>query len=151
MLNLLNRFQHYLTREQKHPLSNSSIKNYLSDLNHFLSWLKNSIQEPEIKPSHITPAVIKAYRQSLPQTATSNRRLSSLRRFGEFLISVNLLDQNPCENLDNLDYLPSLKQIINQYEAYLKTQNLSESTIKNYLSDLNQYLNFINKSSQSTI
>jgi len=42
-------------------ISPSSIKNYVSDINHFLNFIAGSIQEPIVQPIHITPAAIKAY------------------------------------------------------------------------------------------
>jgi site-specific recombinase XerD len=172
-------------------LSKSTIKNYLSDTRHFLSWLKSSIQEPEIKPEHITPAVVKAYgvegfgtpressepseiasgassklkaaarfrtpRESSepsvvePSLATTNRRLSSLRRFGQFLEASGLLDDDPTANLLNPNptyKFTTMGRVLTQYKNYLKAEDLSNSTIKNYLSDLKYYLVWAEKNNQ---
>jgi len=193
MPNLLNQFKSYLLGS-KH-ISPSTVKNYVSDINHFLSFVGASIQEPEIKPQHITPAIIKAYRLSLTQPtgsdpaglagsvlptrsdlnrnarlqadssgsvlngslsfkrtdpnvlnvispASINRKLSSLRRFGAFLADTKLLDSNPAQAVTNLDIDPTLTQVINHYKKHLQTEELSRSTIKNYVSDLKKYLSW---------
>ena len=140
-------------------LNFSSIKNYISDINHFLNFVSASIQEPEVKPAHITPAVIKAYQEflfhssnpaapasrpdsptSFCSPATANRRLSSLRCFGRFLVNTKTCETDPTQNLTNPAFNPTLAQIITRYQKFLKLENLSKSTIKNYLSDLKKYL-----------
>ena len=140
-------------------ISLSSIKNYISDINHFLNFVSASIQEPEVKPAHITPAVIKAYQEFLFRSsnpaapasrpdsptsfcspATANRRLSSLRCFGRFLVNTKTCETDPTQNLTNPAFNPTLAQIITRYQKFLKLENLSKSTIKNYLSDLKKYL-----------
>jgi len=159
-------------------LSSSTIRNYLSDTRHFLKWLSKAIQEPEILPRHITPAVVKAYQLDLSSktsaklrvpnhqrsaaaakdgselknvvgqppkipTSTINRRLSALRRFGQFLLVTGLRDDDPTIEIQNLNPTTksiSIGRIIKQYRNHLKDEELSNSTIKNYLSDLRSYL-----------
>ena len=153
---LVNKFHHFLTGGKK--LSPSSIKNYVSDINRFLTWLAQSLQISTVKPSQITKATLQTYRHYLIQTAnqtTANRHLASLRRFGLFLSKTGLSTDNPSKNLANVDVIAYLgshpqssiipennvfKTILRQYRRYLKKQKLSKSTVKNYLSDLNQYL-----------
>ena len=176
--------------EPSKPLSPSTIKNYLSDTRHFLSWLQKAIQEPEIKPEHITPAVVKAYGSELnskvesseprkrselndvvsgasseprkrselidagsvrPPLATTNRRLSSLRRFGQFLEASGLLDTDPTADLSNPNpatRFTTMGRILTQYQDFLKDEDLSNSTIKNYLSDLKSYLSWADKNTE---
>ncbi len=147
-------------------LSASSIRNYSSDINHFLNWLSNSIQEEVIKVDHITPAVINTYRSHLSNTLsdsylnTANRRLSSLRKFGSFMLWGKLSDINPCLNLINLDTVSNsnsnqptsttLKHLLNQFKVNLKSEKLTNSTIKNYLSDVKQYLIWTQTNNKST-
>lgn len=192
MPNLLNQFKSYLLGS-KH-ISPSTVKNYVSDINHFLSFVSASIQEPEVLPHHITPAVINAYRQSLTQPSRSkgsepglrsdlnrnarlqaeqgspagersdlnagsvpsispasiNRRFSSLRRFGQFLADTKLADSNPAQAVMNLDIDPTLTQVINHFKKHLQTEELSHSTIKNYVSDLKKYLLWAQRNIKTT-
>ena len=185
------------TFRNRKNLSKSSIKNYISDTRHFLTWLANSLNLSDQSPlnaSHITPEAVMAYKQQLqglsfardlangrvgtakpeglsllenkvsPTTinkvrnlvysspATTNRRLSSLRRFGKFLATTGLLETDPTTNLTNpqtTQKSTTIGQVIDQYKTYLKSEALTESTIKNYASDLHSYLLWANKNNQN--
>lgn len=187
MPTLIQSFQTYL-KTQTH-LSPASIKNYLSDLNFFLGFVKTSFQQQDLKLAHLSPATFSSYRQHLVDQfnstgsgsasgstgsdstgsgsasglslATANRRLSALRHFGAFLKQTNLLDTNPALALPNLDALNlksqpaaitlTQRQILRHYSRFLKHEKLSSSTIKNYLSDLNQYLLWAQKPTKQQI
>lgn len=197
MPTLIQSFQTYLKTQTR--LSPASIKNYLSDLNFFLGFVKTSFQQQDLKLAHLSPATFSSYRQHLVDQlnsadsgsaagsaagstsgstpgsaagsadsgsasglslATANRRLSALRHFGAFLKQTNLLDTNPALALPNLDALNlksqpaaitlTQRQILRHYSRFLKHEKLSSSTIKNYLSDLNQYLLWAQKTYKTT-
>ena len=81
-------------------LSRVSIKNYLSDTRKFLYWY--SITSRQNNTNYPTPTSFLAYKHfllssSIP-SATVNRHLSSLRRFGTFL-SIAYSVPNPTLNL----------------------------------------------------
>jgi site-specific recombinase XerD len=154
MFSLARQFQTYLEAPQPQAgsapnqprspsLSASTIKNYVSDINHLLGFLSQTLQQQEIKPEHLTPASIKAYQKHLQasgQPNTTDRRLSSLRKFGEFLVKTKHLQQNPCRQLLPLQPQPSYSHLIGHFKKHLKSQKLAPSTIKNYLSDIKNYL-----------
>ena len=128
--------------EGQKNLSASSIANYLSDVNRFLTWLSQSLQEKIINAGHITAAVCLAYQQFLQNSypaATANRHLSSLKRFGEFLAATGRAEADPTDKLSSVP-ATKVKDIMGLYKNYLENQSLSPSTIKNYLSDIKSYL-----------
>ena len=136
-------------------LSVSSIKNYLSDARHFLKYLKTTLQEETILPSQITSITCQDYLKDLainsPQ-ATLKRRFSSLKRFTSFLVTAKLIDSDPLEN-QNFSTVPkntSTTKILTAFTNYLKSEGLSNSTIKNYTSDLNHYLLWATKNTNLT-
>ncbi len=134
-------------------ISPSSIKNYVSDINHFLTFVSASIQEPIVQPVHITPAVIKAYSAAAAtqlSPSSLNRHLSSLRYFGRFLLNTKLCEIDPAQNLTNPAFDPTLAQVITRYQKFLTSGSLSKSTIKNYLSDLKKYLLWARKNIKTT-
>jgi site-specific recombinase XerD len=134
-------------------ISPSSIKNYVSDINHFLTFVSASIQEPIVQPIHITPTAIKAYSTAAANQlspSSLNRHLSSLRYFGKFLVAARLLETDPAQNLTNPAFDPTLAQIITRYQKFLKLENLSKSTIKNYVSDLKKYLLWARRNIKTT-
>ncbi|MFC1627364.1 site-specific integrase [Patescibacteria group bacterium] len=151
---LFQQYQSFLQADKN--LSPSSIKNYLSDTNHFLTWLTTSLKQPNLTPSHITANNIKNYQQALTQTnppisqSTINRRLSSLRRFGHFLHTTGLTKTNPTQTLNSITLKPTIIKIIKAYASFLKKQKLAPSTIKNYLSDTKQYLLWAQKNIKTT-
>ena len=100
------------------PLSGVSIKNYLSDLRHFLGWyllyLKSLGKEltylttaeltGELK--HITHSTVQMYKEYLRKNGipnnTINRRLSSIRKFCSFCIHQGWMTNNPAKFIENL-------------------------------------------------
>ncbi|MEA3355653.1 MAG: site-specific integrase [Patescibacteria group bacterium] len=137
------------------PLSPSTIKNYLSDTKHFLTYLKTTLQEPSIKPPHITSTTCQNYLNNLSKTspsATLKRRFSALKRFTSFLYLTKLLDSNPLKHLSlsNTRKNTSTTKILTTFKNFLKSEGLSNSTIKNYASDINHYLLWANKNINTT-
>jgi site-specific recombinase XerD len=65
--------------------------------------------------------------------------LSSLRRFTAFLAAAKLLPTDPGQQLKNLTST-TFDSILDQFQTFLKSENLTPSTIKNYLSDVKNYL-----------
>ena len=86
--------------------------------------------------------------KKLPRV-TINRRLSSLRKFGQFLKDTGLGQTNPASKLTNLTAGEDPKLLAGDYQRVLSdfAHNLhkignSKTTIKLYLSDIKQYLNW---------
>jgi len=137
------------------PLSPSTIKNYISDTKHFLTYLKDTYQEPSVKPSHITSVTIKNYLEDTSKTtpkATLKRRFSSLKRFTSFLLTTKLINEDPLKHLkfNNTKKTTSSSKILDTFKAHLKSEGLSNSTIKNYASDVNHYLLWATKNTNIT-
>jgi len=135
-------------------LTKTSIKNYLSDIRQFLKWTANS------DFSSFTPAVFSTYKSSLVSssisTKTINRSLTSLRKFGQFLKQEKLLMANPADKLNNIQagqrkkILFSLKlssKILKNFSQALNQENLKPATVKNYVLDVNQFLQWLKKRS----
>jgi len=149
MTNYSAQFQTYL-KDKK--LSEISIKNYVSDLRHFLTWsAKNNFND-------FKPSVFSTYKSYLTDSKTPsktiNRYLSSLRKFGQFLKEEKMLMINPAEDLENIKSIKTgLNQVkrpvlleedmLGRFGEMLKKERLSQATIKNYLSDINQFLEFL--------
>lgn len=139
-------------------ISKLSLKNYMSDLNNFASWLIAYSTKIGAHANNFTEAIpfineqtAAEYKTSLASSTTSkltiNRRLSTLRKFGKFLVEENILDANFTSNLENLSV--SSKKIKKQvrskddlsgFEEYLATQGVSKNTLKNYSADIRQFL-----------
>ncbi|MBI1871794.1 site-specific integrase, partial [Candidatus Collierbacteria bacterium] len=115
---LIQQFRQSLTSERKTP---ATIKNYISDVNHFWVWIANlnkstatkafyqSIVDPQLGPNLdkiISKNILSRYQNYLKdiQTSTSviNRRESALKKFCHFAYSHKLIPQpetTPSPNL----------------------------------------------------
>jgi len=145
-------------------LSPITIKNYLSDLRHFLGWmtLKLKVKNEKLKietlseaefTQFITPEIILNYKQYLISNniplKTVNRRLSTLRKVCSFCISQGWMRENPAKKIFNqkkplnIQISKKNKQTLNKFSRELYKSGFSKATIKNYLSDVQEFLNVI--------
>lgn len=96
---LLISFQEYLVRQ---GLSPATVKNYLGDLNAFARWYKT--QSPDgASLADLAAADLRAYRVDMSDNglaaSTINRRLQTLRKFGQFALETRLLTHNPAHDV----------------------------------------------------
>ena len=156
-------FFNYLTSLGINP---SSHKNYRSDLGHFHSWLAARLkaigafsESLSDAVAFINPGLATSYRSELMGAKipgkTINRRLSTLRHLARFLTSSQLLDFNFMETIENVttSKKPAVNSssLVNEFRAHLEAEKASPNTIKNYLSDINQFLTWLESNQQSTI
>lgn len=150
-------FKKYLLAEK---ISAGSIRSYLSDVRHFLGWLILFLKSNRIiinsSPTneqiifllkHVNQKTLSAYRLYLSSNntpvKTQNRRFSSLRRFGSFCVSQNWMIQNPFDILRTISSgtpFPEDKYHLAEFKSHLWKNNAGKITVKNYLSDIKQYL-----------
>ena len=142
-------FKKFLLAENVSPVT---LKNYLSDLRHFLGWtiLKLKAQNKKnfenLSPleflNQIDESLVEEYKNYLVVNAipakTINRRLSTLRKFFSFCISQGWLKENPAKKIKNL----KLKNdsIISSFALSLEKENLDQKTIKSYLEVVQEFL-----------
>ncbi|MFC1711698.1 site-specific integrase [Patescibacteria group bacterium] len=147
---ILKDFKSYLIGQK---LSKTSIKNYLSDVRRFTSWsAKNNYHSFESKvfvayKTHL-------YTQKTP-SKTINRYLSSLRKLGMFLQEEKITLKNPAADLTNIKTGQKTNQalktpkanheMLENFKLALLSQKRKPATIKNYVSDTNQFLNWLEK------
>lgn len=144
-------------------LSKKSHKNYRSDLNHFSGWVILKIRSFGSYVENLTEAVpflskslILEYNNYLSENnipvKTINRRFSTLRHFAKFLTAQNLVDENFMDGIENVSIIDKTKlnalPILTEYKSYLEAKKASPSTIKNYTSDVRQFLNWLESNPQ---
>lgn len=147
-------------------ISQKSHKNYKSDINHFLSWLKihiksfgASCESLDEAFAFLKPTTALSYREEMAKSSvphkTINRRLSTLRHFSRFMTISQILDFNFMEGIENVAVRnpKRLNQdgLIGEFRAHLAAQKASANTIKNYLSDINQFLSWLDKEQKMTL
>jgi len=146
-------FKNYLKTQK---VSSVTIKNYITDINNFFSWLENKTQiKHQIAGISIlglfTKETIKEYKKDqifrkIP-LSTINRRFSALRRFGSFAQNQGWINKNPALQISNPES-PTTKgvnqeEILKKFKEDLKEEQISTITIKNYLSDLRHFFGWL--------
>lgn len=154
MSSLPNIFKNYLVVEGYSPVT---VRNYLSDLNHFLGWLELRLRSQNLPFSQDEIENISLYfnsqkvenyksfllKNGLP-SSTVNRRFSTLRTFARFCLLQNWISQNPTKGLTNQASLEEkTAEILARFEKSLKIEKTSPNTIKSYLSDIGSFLTWL--------
>lgn len=157
-MSLLNQFENYLKEENK--VSEKTLRNYRSDIKHFLSFSKkhltsldDKIRNLEDLVPHFNGNLIGSYKgfhiSNFITQSTSNRRLSTVRNFGKFLTHTNLINEDHTELVSNMGTQESLspsestKKLLGDFARQLKNENVSHATLKNYVSDVKHFLNWV--------
>ena len=156
---ILEAFSKYL---QLAGVSYSTRKNYISDLRHFFTWLFHQPQNPQMSfksasdiVQYISVGILGDYMKSLSLAnippSHANRKLSSLRKFFDFAIDQQWIKTNPARNVSHFslpiseNYLVHKQKtetgkILSDFKKTLIEEKVAESTIKNYVSDVEQFL-----------
>ncbi len=147
-------------------LSSVSIKNYLSDIRHFIRHLESrkvdDLQEVFQNITKYINSYVLEQKTLLTPTATTNRRLASVRRLATYLnVKYGIVnnesklktDHNVSPSVSSSSNLNndsasdnsniSSKKILDQFRQHLISEKKSHSTVKNYLSDLYHYFAWI--------
>src|SRR6185295_7569196 len=87
-----------------------TIRNYRSDLVHFVHWFEGSTTEP-FSPAAITPTDIRDYRSHLLNVerrapATIQRRLAALRKFCQWALDQQQLQEDPSKGVKGVAAVP---------------------------------------------
>lgn len=100
---------------------------------------------------HVNEKVLNDYKVYLISNnvplKTINRRFSSLRRFGAFCQSQQWLVKNSFDTLRNISKeqsFPEDKYHLGEFKVSLWQKNSSKSTLKNYLNDIKQFIEWEN-------
>ncbi|OGY08565.1 MAG: hypothetical protein A2782_04020 [Candidatus Blackburnbacteria bacterium RIFCSPHIGHO2_01_FULL_43_15b] len=143
-------FEQYLLTK-KH-VSCKTLRNYRCDINHFVNFalIQTSTRSVEDLLPHFNSQLVKIYRHSQAEggtpTNTINRRLSTLRNFARFL-------GNSLGVVENIRKAATeqqkLEKMLDEFKKHLEEQGVSKSTLKNYLSDVNQFFVYIERAQES--
>ena len=132
-------FSHWLSAKS---YSSSTIRNYLSDINAYINYFRNS--NLEIRNLGIFSSdVVSSYLQTIQKNPAYSRYLSSLSKFFQYALDQNLIKIDPLKQAQKVKK-PSIDDIVANYQSFLTKKNFSTSTIRNYLNDLRQYIDFCN-------
>lgn len=122
----------------------STIKNYLSDLHYFFSWLQSTHHLADLDYSELSDVFSHSLLWSFQDNLVSSevapntvlRRLATLRKFFTFCVEQRWMRSNPADDLNKKDRLDEREQLILSYRQVLKSK-VSDST------DLERSINVI--------
>lgn len=157
--NTVKEFLNHLLDQGK---SSVSIKNYKSDINHFLAWATLKLKTFGTYAENlleITPFIdsnfFSDYKNYMIKNSvkikTINRRLSSLRNLSNFLFNSQVLDKDFMQGIQNVGIGLGTNsrlldtEIVERFKAALEKEKVSDNTIKNYLSDVRSFLTWYNQ------
>ncbi len=157
--NLEASFSSFLTAGNK-TIQPVSIKNYRSDLRHFLGWLVLRLKSEDIPYETFNSDILltqtitieriqqfKAYMlENKLAINTVNRRLSTARKFCSFGITQGWIKENPAKSVQNeipsgVDEEEVLKDdlMLEQYQADSRQSGLDHSEAENELTVIRSY------------
>lgn len=127
--------------------SDSTLRNYLSDVNKYLSQLSS----PDLAFDETSLSRYLNELSDLPDQVGKKyapRALASLSKFCQFALDQRLISVNPMRNIahsstDKPSY--ALDTLLADYKSYLVNHHKSESTITNYINDIKQFINYAQK------
>ena len=122
----------------------STVKNYLSDLHFFFSWVMQSQSIRDLAYSDIpdvfSHSLIHSYYTYLESATKSDktisRRISTLRKFFHFCIEQHWIVENPVNKFDAHNKRDERKEVLSAYKQYLQTNKYSTG-------DLDRHINVI--------
>lgn len=159
--NLEASFKNFLTAGNK-KMSPVSVKNYLSDLRHFLGWLILKLKtsgvsmdlgesfHPSELATFLTESNLTHYRAYLTENniplATINRRLSTLRKFCSFFISQRWLNENPAKRINNIGSKKKVdagdfgSNFLNSFDEALEKDGVAKLEKKAHVDNVKEFL-----------
>lgn len=161
MLNFDTISENFYTFLLSSGVSQSTLKNYKSDIKHFSEWLVRSVKSLGVYAENLSESLpfinsktAESYKSELLKlgvpSKTINRKLSTLRKLSSYFVQNEILSfefTNSITNIQNESTKASPSKtelIIKDFENYLIREKISKNTIKNYLSDINQFFSWIN-------
>lgn len=132
-------FKKYLIAGNAEP---STVKNYLSDLHFFFSWMRSSQSIDELAycelPEVFSHSLIRLYHTYLESSTNSantvDRRLATLRRFFLLCIEQRWLPSNPTDEFDRRTKQDERQEVMDAYKKSLASSNYSQVDLDRHIS-----------------
>lgn len=119
----------------------STIKNYLSDLHYFFSWVQNTERITDLGycelPEVFSHSLICSYRAYLESSTNSestiSRRLATLRKFFLLCIEQQWLLSNPAVEFDKKAKQDEKQEMLASYKNSLESKNYSQVELDHHI------------------
>ena len=146
-MELINQFKKTLL-ENPNGTSKVTVKNYLADVRKFVVWYEATYQRnfpPSSLPIGIVDAYLNPLRENSPRSA--KRYQSSLRKFLSFMKDSSLIPYNPLAA--SLEAAPDIDVFrLRDFNNFLYNAGASPLTIKNYMADISQFVDWMSEANQ---
>ncbi len=138
-MDFINEFINFLSENQASAVTK---RNYLSDIRYFAGWYKNTYSE-DFYPEKLNQSTVENFRRqhSSGNLLSLRRRLSTLRKLAKFSIQNNYISSDPFGETENANPRTDLDELKN----YLHRKGVSAVSIKNYLGDVSQFMDWATK------
>lgn len=150
-MNLSDQFKTHLS-DNNGQISKVTIKNYSSDTRKFILWCERKLGRA-FNPNEITKELADSYIQEISENNHSSRSAkryqSSIKKFFNYLLESRQVRFNPFNLSGNTEQARdpwSLKEFSN----FLYNSKTSNLTIKNYISDIRQFLTWTAEVTQTS-
>ncbi|HPT66160.1 MAG TPA: site-specific integrase [Candidatus Woesebacteria bacterium] len=126
--------------------SDATIRNYLTDLRKYFLFTNQS--EDQLTDQIFDQDNLISYFQNINQDQNYKRFLASLSKFFQFALDQHLISENPFSNALKIQPETNLQEVIDQYQQQLEANKFSISTIRNYINDIQQFINWTKSGSK---
>ena len=146
---LLQKYKSYLEGTK---VSTATVDNYVADVVFFLGWLVTylpshgysiSTSRPSAYISYLDDAIVREFSTHLSRGTFSNstvaRRVAGLRSFFKFVVAEGYLTTDPFYNF-SIDPLNHSRATLSLFRTWLLKKQVTDHTIKNYISDVRHLL-----------
>jgi site-specific recombinase XerD len=126
--------------------SGATVRNYLVDLKkYFLFTNPNSDQ---VSDKIFDQDNLTSYFQNINQDQNYKRFLASLSKFFQFALDQQLISENPFLKALKVQPETNIEEITKLYQQQLEAKKFSISTIRNYINDIHQFINWVESGSK---
>jgi site-specific recombinase XerD len=119
--------------------SNATIRNYLVDLRKYFFFTNPDSNQTLDKI--FDSDNLSSYFQTINQDQNYKRFLASFSKFFQFALDQKLISENPFPKAVESSS-QSIKNVLEKYQQQLVAKKMSLSTIRNYINDIHQFINW---------
>ena len=119
----------------------STVKNYLSDLHYFFSWVQDTQRVVDLDyselPEVFSHSLIRSYHSYLESSTNSantiDRRLATLRKFFHLCVEQRWLSSNPADEFDVKTKQDERQEVVTAYKKSLESRHLSSVDLAHHI------------------
>ncbi len=122
--------------------SDATIRNYLVDLKKYFNFCNPDTSD--LSDIVFNENKLSSYLETISRDQNYKRFQASLSKFFQYAIDQHLISINPFNKIRNVKAVINTESILKQYQQELTHQKFSFLTIKNYINDIRQFINWTN-------